>query len=223
MRISVVIPALNEADAIGAVLAEIPDWVGDVIVIDNGSMDQTAEIARAAGARVCNEARRGYGYACMTGVLAAPEAEVIVFLDGDYSDFPQEMGALVTPIVEGQADLVIGSRLRGKMQPGAMLPHAYFANILFSRLLRALCGLQVTDIGPFRAITRQSFMNLELQEFTYGWTLEMMIKAARHGLRVIEVPVSYRKRLGHSKVSGSLLASLKAGVKMIWTLRYCFE
>lgn len=223
MRVIVVIPALNEAAAIGAVLAEIPAWVEQVILVDNGSTDNTAHIARAAGATVINETRRGYGYACMAGVLAAPQAEAIVFMDGDHSDFPSEMGALVGPIEAGEAELVIGSRLRGTMEMGAMLPHAYAANVLFSCLLRLFCKLRVTDIGPFRAITRQAFMGLDLQEFTYGWTLEMMIKAARRGLRVAEVPVSYRKRLGQSKVSGSLSASLKAGIKMFWTLRYCFR
>lgn len=219
--VAVIIPALNEEAAIGRVVGDIPPGVGRVVVVDNGSTDATAEVAAAAGAEVIAEPQRGYGYACRAGMQHAADAAIYVFLDGDYSDYPGEMPALVAPIAAGRADMVIGSRLRGEREAGAMLWHAYLANVLFSRLLRALCGLRVTDIGPFRAARADALRALGLQELTYGWTLEMMIKAARQGLRVEEVPVSYRRRLGHSKVSGSLVSSLKAGVKMFTTLRYC--
>jgi len=191
----VIIPALDEEAAIGWVVREIPPLASKVIVVDNGSTDGTAERAREAG-----------------------DAEVIVFLDGDYSDFPEEMGLLIEPIAAGDADLVIGSRIRGRREKGAMLPHSFVANVLFSLVLRLLCGLKVTDIGPFRAIKYDRLISLGMEEGTYGWTLEMMIKAAKRKLRVVEVPVSYRKRRGRSKVSGSLWESLKAGTKMIHTM-----
>lgn len=222
-EVAVIIPALNEEAAIGRVVSDIPPEVGRVVVVDNGSTDATAAVAAAAGAEVIAESQRGYGYACWTGMQHASNAGIYVFLDGDYSDYPAEMADLVAPIAAGEADMVIGSRLRGERQPGAMLWHAYLANILFSRLLSALCGLRVTDIGPFRAARADALRALDLQEFTYGWTLEMMIKAARQGLRTAEVPVSYRRRLGRSKVSGSLVSSLKAGIKMFYTLRYCWQ
>lgn len=222
-RIAVIIPALNEEAAIGRVVGDIPRYVERVVVVDNGSTDRTIERARAAGALVVHEPRRGYGYACLRGMQQAADCEITVFLDGDYSDHPQEMDALVAPLVEGRADMVLGSRLRGRMEPGAMMPHAYAANVMFSLILRAVCGLRVTDIGPFRAMRTDKLAALGMCEGTYGWTLEMMIKAARRGMKVLEVPVSYRKRLGHSKVSGALWPSLKAGVKMFRTLRYCWQ
>lgn len=223
VRIAVIIPALNEEAAIGHVLGDIPGYVSEVIVVDNGSTDRTVPIARAAGATVIREARRGYGLACLAGMRQAADTDITVFLDGDYSDHPEEMDRILRPIVERQADMVIGSRLRGQMEPGAMLLHAYAANILFSLLLRLLCGLRVTDIGPFRAVRTDRLLALDLCEPAFGWTLEMMIKAARAGLTVCEVPVSYRRRLGQSKVSGSLWASLRAGVRMFYTLRYCWR
>lgn len=218
--VAVIIPALNEEEAIARVVREIPPLVSEVIVVDNGSTDQTAERAREAGAHVVREERKGYGYACLRGVEEAGNADVIVFLDGDYSDFPEEMPLLIEPIAAGRADLVIGSRIKGRREKDAMLPHSFVANILFSLALRLLCGLRVTDIGPFRAIKADQLVSLGMEESTYGWTLEMMIKAAKLKLRVVEVPVSYRRRIGHSKVSGSFWASLKAGAKMIHTMRY---
>lgn len=218
LKIVVIIPALNEEAAIGQVVREIPPLASNVIVVDNGSTDRTAERAREAGACVVREQRKGYGYACLRGMEETGDAEVIVFLDGDYSDFPEEMGLLIEPIAARDADLVIGSRIRGRREKGAMLPHSFAANILFSLALRLLCGLKVTDIGPFRAIKYDRLISLGMEEGTYGWTLEMMIKAAKRNLRVVEVPVSYRKRIGRSKVSGSLWESLKAGAKMIHTM-----
>jgi len=218
LKIVVIIPALNEEAAIGRVVREIPPLASKIIVVDNGSSDRTAERAREAGAHVVHEERKGYGYACLRGMAEVGDADVIVFLDGDYSDFPEEMGLLLEPIAADQADLVIGSRIRGRRERGALLPHSFLANILFSFALRLLCGLKVTDIGPFRAIKSDQLFSLNMQEGTYGWTLEMMINAAKRKLRVMEVPVSYRKRIGHSKVSGSLWSSLKAAAKMIHTM-----
>jgi glycosyltransferase involved in cell wall biosynthesis len=221
--IVVIIPALNEEAAIGHVVCDVPAFVSKIIVVDNGSTDRTVERAQEAGAIVVHEPRKGYGYACLKGMEQVEDEDMIVFLDGDYSDYPEEMDRLIDPLLAGEADLVLGSRLRGKREKGAMLPHALAANVIFSRLMRLFCGLRVTDIGPFRAIRKDKLVALDLQEYTYGWTLEMMIKAARRGLKVLEVPVSYRKRLGHSKVSGSLWVSLKVGVKMFLTMRYCWQ
>jgi glycosyltransferase involved in cell wall biosynthesis len=218
LNVDIIIPALNEAEAIPRVLAEIPAWVHKVVVVDNGSIDRTGELAAKAGALVVRENHRGYGYACLAGIEALNAADVVVFLDGDYSDYPVEMGRLLAPIIAGQADLVIGSRLAGRLEPGAMLWHAYLGNRLLSWLVRKIKGCQVTDIGPFRAITWDCLNALGMKEGRYGWTLEMMLKAANHGFRIVEVPVSYRPRLGRSKVSGSFHASLKASFVMLTTV-----
>jgi glycosyltransferase involved in cell wall biosynthesis len=221
LDIDVIIPALNESEAIGLVLSEIPKWVRKVVVVDNGSTDNTSVIAGSAGAVVVKETRHGYGYACLAGIQQlsqGKEPAIVVFLDGDYSDFPAEMGCLIAPIQAGTADMVIGSRLRGHMQRGAMLWHAYLGNRLLSALFTYLSGVKVTDIGPFRAMRWDCLKNLTLQESRYGWTLEMMLKAVHCGARLIEVPVSYRPRLGKSKVSGSPVASLKAAWVMLFTL-----
>jgi glycosyltransferase involved in cell wall biosynthesis len=218
LNVDVVIPALNEAGAIPRVIGEIPAWVRTIIVADNGSSDGTAEIAAAAGALVVREDRRGYGYACLAGLAALQAPDIVVFLDGDYSDYPAEMDRLVAPIAAGAADLVIGSRLGGEMQPGAMLWHAYLGNRLLSWMVRRITGSRVTDIGPFRAITWQCLNALGMKEGRYGWTLEMMLKAAQRGFHMLEAPVSYRPRLGSSKVSGSVTASLKASLVMLATV-----
>jgi glycosyltransferase involved in cell wall biosynthesis len=204
--------------AIGQVVREALPLASKVIVVDNGSTDQTAQRAREAGAEVVREERKGYGYACLRGMQVAQDSDVIVFLDGDYSDYPAEMALLIAPIAAGKADLVVGSRLRGRRESGALLWHALVANVAFAWILRLRWGLNVTDIGPFRAIKAKELVSLKMQEGTFGWTLEMMIKAAKQNLRVLEVPVSYRRRIGHSKVSGSLLESLKAGAKMTQTI-----
>lgn len=223
LKFAVIIPALNEELAIGRVIREIPNMASKIIVVDNGSTDGTAERAREAGAHVVYGGKRGYGYACLRGMEEAGDADVIIFLDGDYSDHPGEMEILVKPIVEGEADMVIGSRTRGRREKGAMLPHGFVANILFALALRMLCGLKVTDIGPFRAIKHKQLISLGMEEGTYGWTLEMMIKAAKRKMRVMEVPVSYRQRIGKSKISGSLWGSLKAVTKIIYTMRYALR
>jgi len=203
-----VIPAWNEAGNIGQVVVAIPrDLCTTIIVVDNASTDATAVVAAAAGARVVHQPQRGYGYACAAGVQAAQAqgAEVIVFLDGDYSDYPEEMPAVVGPILDGVADLVLGSRLRaGPLPPGALPGHAVFGNRLIAAILRARFGVQITDLGPFHAIRATTLQQLALREMTYGWTVEMIIKAARRRARIMEVPVRYRRRLsGESKVSGN--------------------
>jgi glycosyltransferase involved in cell wall biosynthesis len=215
-----VIPAWNEEGNIGRVVADIPRELCPVVIVaDNASTDRTAEVARAAGAVVVSQPRRGYGYACAAGVAEAYRrgADVIVFLDGDYSDYPEEMPLLVAPLLRGEADLVIGSRLKGgRMERGALPGHAIFGDRLIALIMRLRFGLRITDLGPFHAIRADVLRRLRMREMTYGWTVEMIVKAARCKRRIMEVPVSYRKRLsGESKVSGNLRASIKAGWRII--------
>ncbi len=220
LTVSLIIPALNEAESIGAVLAELP-WslLDECIVADNGSTDATAAIAAAAGARVVSSAR-GYGEACFAGAEAAlPTSEVLVFMDGDGADVVADMPRLIDPIVRGEADFVIGSRLRGRREAGSLLPQQVFAARLVSVLLRLMGVGRYTDMGPFRAIRRSSYADLRMAERTYGWNLEMQIKAVRRGLRVLEIPVDYRRRIGgQSKVSGNLKASAVAAVRIFEVL-----
>ncbi len=224
MNVSVIIPALNEEDSIGRVLGDIPSGLThEVIVVDNGSTDCTPEIAAGLGARVFFEKRRGYGHACLKGMEALDHPDVVVFLDADYSDHPEEMNDLVRPIVADEADLVIGSRVLGKREKNALPAHAQFGNRIASAMIRMFFGFRYSDLGPFRAIRYASLQQLAMVDRTWGWTVEMQIKAIRHQLRIREVPVSYRKRIGQSKISGTLLGSLKAGSKIIWTiLKYRF-
>ena len=224
-RISVIIPAHNEAKAIGLVLAEIPaGLVREVVVVDNNSTDNTSAAARAAGATVLHEARPGYGYACLTGmtyVFGQPQSEqpdIVVFLDGDHSDFPEQMPELLAPLLAGAADMVIGSRALGEREKGSLLPQQRFGNWLAARLLRLRYGGTVTDLGPFRAILAPALLALHMEDKTYGWTVEMQVKAARQGLRTVEVPVRYRKRIGTSKVSGTVRGTIGAGYKILWTI-----
>lgn len=214
-RVGVVIPALNEEQAIGYVIGDIPSWVDDIVVADNGSHDCTVAAARAAGARVVVEHERGYGAACQAGIAALRGHDIIVFLDGDYSDRPQEMAALVDPIASGRSDFVVGSRVRGERERGALTPQQRFGNWLACRLIGRLCGTTCSDLGPFRAIRSDALRSLDVKDRAFGWTVEMQLKAAETGLRYLEVPVSYRTRIGASKISGTLRGSLLAGVTIL--------
>ncbi len=220
MKILVIIPAYNECASIGHVLSDIPlDLVSEVIVVDNGSTDDTAMLAEAGGATVVSEPQRGYGKACLTGIDYARtrNPEAIVFLDGDYSDFPGEMVQLVEKLVEG-FDLVIGSRALGDAEKGALLPQARWGNWLAVSLVKLLFGYQYSDLGPFRAISWQKLEELGMVDENFGWTIEMQVKAVRKGLRIAEVPVSYRKRIGVSKVTGTLSGTIQAGYKILYTI-----
>lgn len=224
MTVSLIIPALNEAACIGPLLAELPPGiVQQVIVVDNGSTDGTGLAALAAGAELVSEPRRGYGYACAAGVAAAM-GDILVFMDGDGSFVPAEAVRLVAPIARGQADIVLGTRLAGGMAPGAMPPHQLWGNKVVARLLRTLYAVHVTDLGPFRAIRHDLLVALAMQERTYGWPVEMMVKAARRKARLVEIPVSYRPRLaGHSKVGGTVRGSVLATTRILRvTLTYAF-
>lgn len=217
----VIIPAFNEARAIGQVIGDIPEGlVDEVVVVNNASTDETEANARAAGATVLTEPRQGYGYACLRGIEYAKkrEPEVIVFLDGDYSDHPEEMTRLVDPIAKGAADFVVGSRIRGDTEPGALLPQARVGNRLACTLMSAFWGAEYTDLGPFRAIRFSDLLALDMQDKTFGWTIEMQIKAVEAGLRIEEVPVSYRRRVGVSKITGTLTGTVKASAKILWTI-----
>jgi len=214
-KIGVVIPALNEEAAIGRVITAIPVWADEIVVVDNGSRDGTAQAARAAGARVVAESERGYGAACQAGIKALRAPDIVVFLDGDYSDKPEEMAALTDPIAAGAADLVVGSRVRGRRGPGALTPQQRFGNWLACRLIRRIWGTPCSDLGPFRAIRADALRSLKLEDRAYGWTVEMQLKAAESGLKYVEVPVSYRARIGVSKISGTLRGSLLAGITIL--------
>ncbi len=227
MHVIVIIPAFNEARSIGQVVADIPEGlVREVVVVNNGSTDETEVNARDAGASVLREERRGYGWACLKGIeyASSKQPDVIVFLDGDYSDHPEEMSLLVDPIVRGEADFVLGSRLIGRREPGAMLPQAVIGNRFACWLMRLLWGARYTDLGPFRAIRFADLIDLEMTDKTFGWTIEMQIKAVRAGLRYAEVPVSYRKRVGVSKITGTVSGTLKASAKILWLIgRFAFQ
>jgi glycosyltransferase involved in cell wall biosynthesis len=214
-RISVIIPAVDEEEAIGLVIAEIPAAVHEVIVVDNGSRDRTAEVARAAGARVVSEPRRGYGRACLAGIAAADRPDVVVFLDGDHSDYPAQLPEVVAPILEDRADMVIGSRTLGRRAAGAHPWHAVLGTRLCVGFMNVTTGSRATDLGPFRAISAGVLHRLDVSDPTYGWTVEMQIKAARAGLRVVEVPVDYRPRIGRSKVSGTVRGTVGAGTRIL--------
>jgi glycosyltransferase involved in cell wall biosynthesis len=211
MRVSVIIPTRNEALSIGRVLGDLPmDLVTEVIVVDSNSTDDTREIAARMGARVVAEPRRGYGRACLTGIAAASAPDVVVFLDGDYSDRPAELPLLLAPIADGRADITLGSRLAGPRTPGALPSHAAFGNRLAAFLISKLFGQRITDLGPFRAARADVIRALALEEDTYGWAVEMILKGAVQGLRILEVPVSYHPRIGKSKISGTVTGTLGA-------------
>ena len=209
---SVIIPTHNEAQAIGRVLADLPsDLVTEVIVVDSNSTDGTPDLARSLGAEVIHEPRRGYGRACLTGLANAKNPDVVVFLDGDYSDRPSELPILLAPIIEGRADITLGSRLQDRRSAAALPWHQVLGNRLAASLIRLLYGLKISDLGPFRAVRAEVLRALALEQNTYGWAVEMILKGALAGFRVVEVPVSYHPRVGKSKISGTLKGTIGAG------------
>jgi glycosyltransferase involved in cell wall biosynthesis len=211
VRVSVIIPTHNEAQSIGRVLADLPsDLTTEVIVVDSNSNDGTPEIAARSGARVIQEPRRGYGQACLTGMAEANAPDIVVFLDGDYSDRPSELPILLAPIIEGRADITLGSRLRERRSAGALPWHQAFGNRLAAGLIRLLYRVEISDLGPFRAGRADVLRALVLEETTYGWAVEMILKGALAGYRVVEVPVSYYPRIGKSKISGTLKGTVGA-------------
>ncbi|MFC1813772.1 glycosyltransferase family 2 protein [Thermodesulfobacteriota bacterium] len=225
IKISVVIPAFNEEQAIAEVVKAVPgNRIHDVIVVDNGSTDGTAKKAALAGARVIFESRRGYGAACLAGARAAADADVIVFLDGDRSDDPEQLETIAGPVVADRADLVIGSRIKGVLEKGSMALHGRLGNHFIVFLVRLLYGIEITDIGSFRAIKAKTLFELDMEQMTYGWPVEMVVKAARKGLRIQSVPIRYRKRIGKSKVTGTLKGSVLAAYYMFMVpLKYLFK
>lgn len=223
--IDVVIPALNEERSLPLVLADLPrPPVRRVVVADNGSSDATARVAREGGAEVVDATRRGYGSACLAGldhVRRTGPPDIVVFVDADWSDHPEELPRLVAPILAGEADLVIGSRILGSREPGALLPQARAGNLIACGLIRLLYGHRFTDLGPFRAVRWDALERLGMSDPNFGWTAEMQVKALRKGLRCAEVPVSYRRRVGVSKITGTVTGTVRAGYKILWTvLRY---
>lgn len=226
--IKVIIPAYNEADSIGLVIAAIPDIVEEVIVVSNNSTDATEANAAAAGATVLQENRKGYGYACLKGMQYISEqskkTDIIIFLDGDYSDYPSELVKIVQPIIEDNKDFVVGARVKEWREAGSMTFPQIFGNWLATSLMKLFFKSTFTDLGPFRAIKYEKLLQLEMQDKTYGWTVEMQLKALRKNLKYSEIPVHYRNRIGVSKVSGTLKGAIFAGVKILgWIFKYSFK
>ncbi|MEZ7946327.1 MAG: glycosyltransferase family 2 protein [Flavobacteriaceae bacterium] len=232
-KIKVIIPAYNEEDSIAKVINDIPTIVDEIIVISNNSTDKTEENAANAGATVLKESKRGYGYACLKGMdyIASTslsdqqkKTTIIVFLDGDYSDYPEQLTELVAPIINGNIDLVIGSRVKELREAGSMTPQQVFGNWLATFLMNIFFGAKFTDLGPFRAIKYQKLLQLKMEDKTYGWTVEMQLKAIKQHFSYKEVPMKYRNRIGISKVSGTLKGSILAGVKILgWIFKYSFK
>ncbi len=227
-KIALIIPAYNEERSIGLVLSEVPGIVDEIVVVDNNSTDGTAAVAREAGATVLHEARKGYGYACLKAIKylgqTSKTPDIIVFMDGDYSDYPEELPKVVAPILDDGVDLVIGARRKELREEGSMTPQQVFGNWLATTLMRVLFGAGFTDLGPFRAITYQALMAMEMEDKTYGWTVEMQLKALRQKMAYTEVPVRYKKRIGVSKVSGTVKGSIFAGVKILgWIFKYSIK
>ena len=219
MTCSVIIPALNEEASIGNVIRTLPATeLEQIIVVDNASTDATASIALRSGATVVREPRRGYGQACLAGIAALNPVDIVIFMDADGSDDPDDLDKLLDPIRSGEAEFVIGSRKLGTIEPGSMTIPQRFGNELATFLIRLFWGVRYTDLGPFRVIRRESLEKLGMQDTNYGWTVEMQIKAIAHRLAVVEVPVSYRRRVGKSKISGTVRGVLGAGYKIIYTI-----
>jgi glycosyltransferase involved in cell wall biosynthesis len=218
----VIIPAFNESQSIGKVISDIPNLVRETIVVDNVSTDNTGEIAKEKGATVLRENRKGYGYSCLKGMdyvqtKADPE-DIIVFLDGDYSDFPGEINLIIQPILNSNYDLVIGSRVLGNREPGSLLFQQMAGNWLATQLIKLFYNAKFTDLGPFRAIKWAALQELKMRDKTFGWTVEMQVKAAKQKLKFTEIPVSYRRRIGVSKVSGTVYGTIMAGYKILLTI-----
>lgn len=219
-KIVVIIPAINEEESISYVLNDVPSFVDEIIVVDNGSVDNTIKAAKESGATVLTENERGYGAACLKGIdyIKNKSYDIVVFLDGDYSDHPEEMNLIIQPIIKDDYDMVIGSRMRGNREKGAMLPQALFGNWLSTFLIKLFWKYKFTDLGPFRAIKYDSLLKLNMVDRNFGWTVEMQIKAAKQKLKCTEVPVSYRKRIGTSKVTGTLSGTVKASYKILYLI-----
>jgi glycosyltransferase involved in cell wall biosynthesis len=230
-KTTIIIPAFNESLSISKVIQDIPkEWVEEIIVVDNGSDDNTAELSEKAGATVLMQPVKGYGMACLTGLdyirtrSTKQLPSIVTFLDGDYSDYPADLPLILTPIWENQADMVIGSRVLGERDKGALLPHQAFGNWLATKLIKLIFSYSFTDLGPFRAIRYNKLVELSMEDKNYGWTAEMQVKAAVHKFNIAEVPVRYRKRIGVSKVSGTIAGSLKAGYKILFIIfKYGFS
>ncbi|MDP7148287.1 MAG: glycosyltransferase family 2 protein [Nitrospinaceae bacterium] len=218
-RISVVIPAYNEEKSIGHVLDDLPqDKLIEIIVVNNASSDNTSKVAEEHGARVIDEMRRGYGSACLKGVAELDSPDIVVFIDGDYSDYPEELEKLVEPIIVGKADFVLGSRMILAESRAALLPQARYGNQLATFLMRVFFRYRFTDLGPFRAIRYNSLKAIAMVDTNFGWTVEMQVKAVKHKLRIMEIPVRYRERIGVSKITGTVSGTFKAGTKIIYTI-----
>ena len=227
-KIIVVIPAYNEANSIALVIKEIPTIVSQTIVVNNASTDATQKVAENAGATVLTESKMGYGHACLRGLTYVAKQEIlpdiIVFLDGDYSDYPEQLTQIVSPIINQDYDMVIGARVKEQREKGSMTPQQVFGNSLACWLMKLLFKANYTDLGPFRAIKYKSLLSLNMHDTTYGWTVEMQLKALRKGLKYKEVSVKYKKRIGVSKVSGTLKGTIFAGVKILsWIFKYSFK
>jgi len=227
-RIKVIIPAYNEEASIAKVIKDIPLSVQEVIVVSNNSTDATEQQAKNAGATILTESRKGYGYACLKGMDYIAEQnekpDIIVFLDGDYSDYPEQLEELVTPIVNNEVDFVIGARVKSLRETGSMTPQQIFGNWLATFLMNILFGAKFTDLGPFRAITYETLLGLQMEDKTYGWTVEMQLKILKQKVSYMEIPVKYRNRIGVSKVSGTVRGSIMAGVKILgWIFKYSFK
>lgn len=218
-RTSIIIPAYNEESSIGLVLDALPqEKIHEIIVVDNGSTDATARVAQEHGARVVKEPRKGYGSACLKGIDELDAPDIVVFIDGDFSDFPEEIVLLIRPIETGEKDFVLGSRMILPKSQSALLPQARYGNRLAVFLIKLFFKHEFTDLGPFRAIRYSSLMSIGMKDMDFGWTVEMQIKAVRNGLRIQEVPVNYRKRIGISKITGTVLGTFRAGTKIIYTI-----
>lgn len=227
-NIKVIIPAFNEADSIAKVIKELPEIVSEVIVVNNNSSDNTVENSRNAGATVLSEPRKGYGYACLCGMdyvaKQSDRPDIIVFIDGDYSDYPEELSKVVAPILEKDIDFVIGARIKRLREEGSMTPQQIFGNKLATFLMKMFFGATYSDLGPFRAIKYDKLLLLQMEDKTYGWTVEMQLKALKKKLTYTEVPVRYKKRIGVSKVSGTVKGSIFAGIKILaWIFKYSIK